>query len=161
MSESLIKLTQQLNELMAMADEDGCLPDNFAEVLGKTKQKQVAVIAKIQEMECEVLALSEFIKAKQKLLNSNKVKIDSLKKYLILCMRESGDLSIKSDDGIYSAKLYVDRDESVQIVNEESIPDDYRKIISEPDKKAIKYALKEGIQIDGAYLQKKDRLQIK
>jgi hypothetical protein len=88
---------------------------------------------------------------------------DWLKGYLMSHMTACGIQSIKSDDGTFSAKLEIGRDESVEIYDAASLPDDYmREVVkTEPDKALIKKAIKDKFTVPGARIVAKDRLTIK
>lgn len=80
---------------------------------------------------------------------------DSLKTYIGLCL--GFDNQIKTD--LFSFR-WLTR-ESVEIESVESIPQQYQRIKTEPDKRLIGMDLKAGAEIPGAKLVQKKYLQIK
>ncbi len=82
----------------------------------------------------------------------------ALRRYLANSLATTGRTDIIHD--LIRVKLYIGRDESIEITSEDSIPLHFMKTKTEvsPDKTAIKIALKAGQEVDGARLLKKDRL---
>jgi hypothetical protein len=79
-------------------------------------------------------------------------------------MAATGVLSIKSDDGTFSAVLSPGRDESVEVFDAAQLPADYMRVVpasEAPDKKLIAKAINDGYEVPGARLVRKDRLAIK
>lgn len=83
---------------------------------------------------------------------------DALKRYLSGSLAATGRTDVPHE--LIRVKLYIGRDESVEIKDADEIPIQYLKTKSEtfPDKTALKSALKLGTVIPGAALLKKDRL---
>ena len=80
-------------------------------------------------------------------------KTDKLKDYLRFNMEESGINKISSE--LFTASLRKGID-VVSIVDMDMLPDEYVSVKTsiQPDKAAIKKALKEGVEIPGAKLEK-------
>lgn len=91
-------------------------------------------------------------------------RLEWLRKYLADNMAATGILSIKSDDGTFSAKLERERDASVEVFDEKQLPADYLREVPakyEPDKKLIAKAFADGFDVPGARIVKRDRLTLK
>ena len=91
-------------------------------------------------------------------------KSDWLRQYLLAHMSSCGISEIRSDDGTFRVSLQIERDESVLIFDEAQLPADYMKetpATFTPDKKLITKSIKDGFEVPGAKLVKKDRLTIK
>lgn len=89
---------------------------------------------------------------------------EAMEKYLKINMAACGITEIKANDGTFTAKLFIGRDESVVIDDVANIPLDYLREVPAtyaPDKALIKKALKDGFTVDGAHIVKNDRLEIK
>ena len=70
---------------------------------------------------------------------------------------------IESNDKTFKAVLHVNRDESVEIFDENKIPEQFMREIPakySPDKVAIKKAIKDGVDVEGCKISYKDRLTI-
>jgi hypothetical protein len=78
-------------------------------------------------------------------------------------MKVSGITEIKADDGSFEVKLYVGRDESVEIDEGATFPPELCNDPKppEPSKTKIKNAILAGEAIGGAQIIRKDRLTIK
>lgn len=101
------------------------------------------------------------MQAKKKALMNN---AERAKESLKQVMQATGVLSVKSDDGTFSAVLSPGRDESVDVFDAAQLPPDYLREIPakyEPDKALIKKALKDGFDVPGARIVAKDRLTLK
>lgn len=91
------------------------------------------------------------LRAKQEVLEN---KLDNFKRYIENNMLPGE----KWTNGVH--KLSWRSSESVEITNEEFLPDDFWRIKKEPDKTAIKTAFKNGEKVTGAVLVHKNNLQI-
>lgn len=87
-----------------------------------------------------------------------KRRASGLKTYLADSLAKTGRTDVRGD--LIRVRLYMNRDESVEIKSADDIPLSFMKTKTEtyPDKTAIKAALKNGGEVPGAELVKKDRL---
>jgi Siphovirus Gp157 len=125
--------------------------------------KQLAVVAYIKNSEATESMLDAAIKdltSKKKAITARNV---SLKAYLASNMKEHGITSIKANDGTFEAKLYLDRDESVVLLDGETFPPELCNAPKppEPSKTLIKAAITAGQAIAGAMIVRNDRLTIR
>jgi hypothetical protein len=88
-----------------------------------------------------------------------------LRDYLKTHMALAGITEIKDDTGTFKAKLLKDRDEAVEVFDAAQVPVNYmtdpKPPEPAPDKALIKKALKDGFDVPGARIVKRDRLEIK
>lgn len=85
------------------------------------------------------------------------------KEALKTVMQATGVILIKTDDGLFQAKLFPERDESVEVFDALQLPADYLREIpatTAPDKALIKQALRDNFDVPGARLVKRDRLTL-
>ena len=125
--------------------------------------KQLAVCAYIKNSELTEGMLDTAIKeltGKKKAIAARNA---SLKVYLSANMKEHGITSIKALDGTFEAKLYVDRDESVVLLDDATFPPELCNAPKppEPSKSLIKAAINAGQPVAGAMIVRNDRLTIK
>lgn len=126
-------------------------------------EKQRAVCAYIKN----IAAKADMVKAAAKELAEKAKRLESkekaLKEYLAANMREAGISEIEAIDGTFSAKLYIDRDESVSIADGAQFPPELcnEPKPPEPSKTKIKAAILAGQAIEGAVIVRNDRLVIK
>jgi hypothetical protein len=164
MNITLYKASADVRDLLDQIDpETGEMPEGFeqARAIVASKAQACAVFCIGNEAEADMVeahakALIERVKAARK-------RTVWLKQYLASHMAACGITSIKSDDGL-SVKLEIGRDESVEIIDANQIDMHYLREVPakyEPDKALIKKALKEGHDVMGAQLIRKDRLTIK
>jgi hypothetical protein len=162
---TLYNAAETVRELLEQIDpETGELPEGFEQARAIVATKAQAVAAFILETNAQADMVEGHAKALLARVKTARKRSDWLKQYLQSHMGAAGVLSIQSDDGTFSAKLDKERDESVEIFDEAQLPADYMREIpatTEPDKALIKKAMKDGFEVPGARLVKKDRLTIK
>lgn len=134
--------------------------DEFRVMLGN---KANAVAAYVLNCESDAAQAKDAIKRIKALQTAYERKADRLREYLAENMKTAGIHEIKAADGSFVVKLYVDRDESVEIdegalfdlelCNDPKPP--------EPSKTKIKNAILAGQPVAGARIVRKDRLTIK
>jgi hypothetical protein len=161
---TLYNAAETVRDLLEQIDpESGELPEGFEQARGIVATKSQAVAAFILSNEAE----ADFVESHAKeLLNRVKAarrRSEWLKQYLSSHMAACGITEIKSDDGTFKASLSIGRDESIEIFDEAQLPADYmaEKTTITPDKTLIKKAIKDGFEVPGAKLIKKDRLTLK
>lgn len=150
---SLYEITGAFPKLMAqeeMSEEDRNRVEK--ELTTLLQKKSNAIIAYSKNIELAIKAMKEEetrISANRKVLEN---RLEQFKKYVKGCMEGNGINKIETDLGTLSiAKSPI----SVEIVNEEEIPDEYKEVIftTKVDKKKIADAFKstgeliEGVEI--------------
>jgi hypothetical protein len=102
------------------------------------------------------------IEARRKALE---LRQDKLREYLAFNMKRTGLTELKANDSTFSAKLYIERDASVDIFDEKQIPQEYmtkpKPPKPAPSKTEIRKALDAGKDVPGARVVKKDRLELR
>lgn len=165
MNVTLYQAAEQVRELLDQIDpETGEMPEGFegARALVETKSRAVAAFILDTEAQADMIeAHGKTLIARAK---AARKRTDWLRQYLKTHMQAADILSIKSEDGTFSAKLEKERDESVDVFEPGLLPQDYMREIPakyEPDKALIKKAIKDGFEVPGARIVKNDRLTIK
>lgn len=145
------------------------IDEETGEILGDypldvlVKRNPIGTAAFVLNSKAQVDMVKAHIKAMQAKAKALEANADRAKESLKRVMQLTGVSSIKSDDGTFKAVLYPDRDESVDVFDSLQLPKDYMREIPakyEPDKTLIKQAIKDGFEVPGAKLDKKDRLVI-
>lgn len=162
---TLYKAAEELRELLEQIDgETGELPEGFTQARELVASKSIAVAAFILENNAQADMVEAHAKNLLERVKMARKRSDWLKAYLRDHMAACGIQSLKSDDGTFSAKLEIGRDESVEIYEPASLPEDYMREVPaklEPDKALIKKAIKDKFVVPGARLVAKDRLTIR
>ena len=165
MKVTLSAAVQQLEETFDQIDpETGELPEGFQQVreLVSTKAEAVAAYMLNADHYAEMLkARSEELAAQARTIQKRR---DWLKRYLLENMAAAGLTEIRANDGSFRVRRMPERDESVEVFDPNLLPDDYMREIpakQEPDKALIKKALKDGCDVSGARIVKRDRLEIR
>lgn len=164
MNITLYQAAQGVRDLLDQIDpETGELPEGFEQARAIVASKAQAVAAFVLENNAQADMVEAHAKALMDRVKAARKRSEWLKGYLCSHMAAAGVLSIKSDDGTFSAVLSPGRDESIDIYEAASLPEDYmrEKVTVEPDKTLIKKAIKDGFTVPGARLVAKDRLTIK
>ena len=165
MNIKLYEAAEQVRALLEQIDpETGEMPEGFEQARALVATKAQACAAFILENNLQADMVEAHAKALLDRVKTARKRSDWLKEYLRSHMDACGVLSIKSDDGTFSVKLEKERDESVEVFDAAQVPADYLREIpakSEPDKTLIKKAIKDGHDVPGAKLLRKDRVTIK
>jgi hypothetical protein len=142
-----------------VSEEDSkAYSDLFDQLQGSLSEKVHGLCCVIRNAESMQDALGLEIKrmSNKKKLLENKVK--RLTDYMEYCLRHIGQDKVKTslfDVGFRKLPP------SVVITDESAIPDLLCRTKREPDKTAIKQAIQEGIEVNGAHLEAGERLVIK
>lgn len=168
MSMSLYAITAKYQQAFyALADSDlpdECIDDTLEGMEGELVEKCQNVLAYALNLEAEAKALKEIEANVARRRKAKESQAEHMRKYLMENMAKSGITEIRALDNSFIAKLYIGRDESVVIDDESVIPMDYKREIPvsyQPEKTLIKKAIKDGFDVPGAHIVRKDQLKIK
>jgi len=155
------------NAIMLCMDEDGVLDmDKFDLIEGSFTDRALANIAVHKSMATTVVGLkaqraavyAEYTREIER-VESNAQRI---KEKLHQAMKTTGVMSMVSMDGMLSAKLLLEQDESVELDEHQQFPRELCNIPAPtPSKTLIKARILAGEAVAGARLVRKDRLTIK
>ena len=165
MNITLHQATEQVRNLLDQIDpETGELPEGFDDARALVTHKAVAVTAYILESERSLESVKAYVKDLTAKVKAEEKRQDWLRRYLQEHMAAAGITEITDERSVFKASLAVGRDEAVEVFDEAQLPQDYLREIPakyEADKTLIKKALKDGYEVPGAKLVKRDRLTIK
>jgi hypothetical protein len=142
----LYEITSEIKEIESLDFDDETIADTLAAVQGEFKTKATAVLMVIGNYQADVDSIDaqiERLKLRKKTMENQR---ERLRDYLLTNMEASGITKIECP---YFTASIRKGSESVQILNEENIPDDYMttKVSISPDKKAIADAIKAGSEV--------------
>lgn len=162
---TLYEAAAHVRELLDQIDpETGELPEEFDQARAIVATKAASVAAYILETDKQAAMVEAAGKDLIERAKTQRRRIDWLKQYLAGHMAACEIREIKDARGLFAAKLEVGRDEAVEVFDAAQVPADYMREIparSEPDKLLLKRAMKDGYEIPGAKLVKRDRLVLK
>lgn len=166
---SLYTLSSEVEKLLDSDDafdpETGELSEALSTALGATRDKARDVVAYIMNRDSQVAAINAHIMAVSKRAETLERRNEKLREYLAAQMKRTGMLEISANDGTFSAKLYVERDASVEVFDEKQVPLTYYNVPKTPDpkisKSEISKAIKAGKEVPGARIVKADRLELR
>ena len=162
---TLYQAAADVRELLEQIDTDtGEMPEGFEQARALVATKAQACAAFVLENDAQADMVEQHAKSLLDRVKAARKRSQWLRQYLSSHMAAAGVMSIKSDDGTFSAKMDIGRDESVEVFDAAQIPADYMREIpakAEPDKTLIKKAIKDGFEVPGAKLIAKDRLTIR
>jgi hypothetical protein len=165
MNITLHQATEQVRELLDQIDpETGELPEGFEDARALVTHKAMAVTAYILEGDRGIASVKDYIKDLTAKVKTAEKRQEWLRRYLQDHMTAAGITEISDDRGVFKASLAVGRDEAIEVFDEAQVPSDYQREIPakyEADKTLIKKAIKDGFDVPGARLVKRDRLTIK
>lgn len=160
---TLYELADDLAEVLDKVDpETGELPEEFGQIRELISTKAASVAAYISARELEADAIDGRLKEVAERVKAQRKRAARLRAYLCDCMQKAQITSIESNDKLLRIRRMPERDEYVEIdpVPTEQIPEELMRIKREPDKIAIRKALKDGADFSFARIVKKDRLTI-
>ncbi|MDH0899646.1 siphovirus Gp157 family protein [Comamonas aquatica] len=160
---TLFDLANSVREALGAIDEStGEISETYAESRELFEQKAVACVAYAKDEAAGIEAAKAMIKAMQDKIKAREARLDRFKAYMADCMKATGITEVKHETGLFSAKLYLDRDESIVIDEGATFPAALCTPPKppEPSKTLIKAAIKAGEPVAGAHLVRKDRLAI-
>jgi hypothetical protein len=143
-------------------DTGEALPE-FEEFRVMLGNKANAVAAYVLNVESDAEQAKAAIKRIKALQTAYERKAEKLRDYLADNMKTAGIHEIKAADGSFVVKLYLDRDESVQLDDDAKFPPELCADPKppEPSKTKIKNAILAGEPVAGARIVRNDRLTIK
>lgn len=137
--------------------------DKLDLIEGNFQERAVAVVAVYKGKGHTVDTLKSYMAEITERIAKEQRDQERLKDYLHAAMIMSGTEKIKSDDGLLTATLYRDRDESVEL--DEGVVFDAALCTPPkppaPSKTLIKAAILKGEAVAGARIVRRDRLAIK
>lgn len=166
MNISLYQAANDVRELFDQMDpETGELPEGFEPAREVVIRKSAAVAAYILESDKQADMVESHGKTFIDAAKKQRARNERLRDYLKTHMALAGVLEIKDDSGLFKATLMKERDEAIEVFDAAQVPADYmtdpKPPEPAPDKALIKKALKDGYDVPGARLVKRDRLTIK
>lgn len=151
-------------EIELCTDDDGVIDtDKLALIEGTFANKAVATVAVYKGIGHRLEMLCAYKSEIEKRIAHEVRNQDRLKDYLHAAMLVAGVDKIKSDDGLLTATLYRDRDESVEIDEGAIFPPE---LCNEPkpptvSKTKVRAAILAGQAVAGARIVRRDRMEIK
>ncbi len=157
---------EQALAILAQMEDDGCTQDELDEALrivqeieGSFQDKCRNIAAYIKNLQADADAIKSAQDAMDKRRKSITAKADRMRAFLLTGMKLAGVNRVEFPEFVVSHKL---NPEAVRIVDGAIIPPEYlRQAEPEPNKTAIKDALKKGAVIPGCTLERGEKLEIK
>lgn len=145
----------------ALDDEtaDADFLDLVAQVEGELKEKAINIGKLVRNLDADAKAIKEAAKAMTDRAKAAENRAGRLRQYLLHNMKLANIHSIECD---YFVMKVRDNPESVVIDDASKLPAEYlRQPPPEPDKRAILADIKQGVVIEGARVERGQRLEIK
>lgn len=160
---TLFDLAQQVRESVSQTDpETGEITESYAGNRTLFEQKAVACAAYAKEESVNLESAKAMLKEMAARLEAREKRLERFKGYVADCMKATGILEIKHELGLFGAKLYLNRDESVELAAGAEFPpalcNDPKP--PTPSRSKIKAAIKAGEPVAGAQIVLRDRLQL-
>lgn len=161
---TLFDIAQAVRESVNTIDpETGEIIEKYAESRELFESKAVACVAYAKEEEAALEASELMLNQMWGKLEKRIERLGRFKAYMADCMKAAGITEVKHDLGLFEAKLYLNRDESVELEEGATFPPELCNDPKPPapSKTKIKNAIKAGQPVAGARLVKRDRLALK
>ena len=138
------------------------MPEGFESARALVASKGAKVGAYILQCEAELEMVAGHAKALLDRVATQRKRHDWLRQYLMENMLAAGITEIAVENGA-RIKLYPHRDEAVEVFDERQIPAEYFSDPKPPpvSKTKIKAAIKAGVDVPGALMTKRHRLEVK
>ena len=160
---TLFDAAQQVREALHQVDPDtGELSEAYTESRALFEQKAVACVAYAKEEAATLASAKAMLKDMAAKVEAREKRLERFEAYLADCMKATGIHEVKHELGLFAAKLYPERDESVEIDADAEFPPELCNDPKPPtpSKTLIKAAIKKGEAVAGARIVRKDRLSI-
>ncbi len=150
---SLYQITGKFQELMNKAEEGALTEEEYnelgEELAVELQNKSANIVGYIQNEEAVIEAIESQVKRLQELKKAKQNSLDNFKNYVKENMERIELTKVETEIGILSIAK---KPMSVEIIDEDKIPNKYKKIVQETkiDKIAIKNDFKAGEVIEGA-----------
>ena len=160
---TLFDAAQAVREAVNQIDQEtGELLESYTESRELFQNKAIACVAYAKEEAATLASAKAMIKDMLAKVEARELRLERFEAYLAECMKATGILEVKHELGLFSAKLYLERDEAVEIDADAEFPPELCNDPQPPtpSKTKIKAAIKRGEAIAGARIVRKDRLSI-
>ncbi len=160
---TLFDAAQQVREALNQADPDtGEIVESYASSRALFEQKAVGCVAYAKEEAVTIAAAKAMLKEMADKIASREKRLERFEAYMADCMKATGITEVRHETGLWGAKLYPDRDESVELEEGATFPPELCNDPKPPapSKTKIKAAIKAGQPVAGARIVRKDRLTI-
>lgn len=164
MNITLFDAAQQVREALNQIDPDtGELLDFDNQSRALFEQKAIGCVAYAKEEAGTIAAAKAMLKEMADKIASREKRLERFEAYMADCMKATGITEVKHETGLWGAKLYLDRDESVELEEGATFPPELCNDPKppSPSKTKIRMAILSGQPVVGAKIVRKDRLVIK
>ena len=163
MSLPLYQITAEVRSLLdtGFDEETGEMTPALNTALTRFEGKGADVAAYVLNVEAEAEAVRSAIARLTNRKRALESRAQRMRDYLRENMAAAGITRIDANDHSFSVRLDRDRDESIEVEPDAVLPEQFQRVRIEPDKAALRKALKAGEPIpQGVRLVRHDRLTI-
>jgi autotransporter translocation and assembly factor TamB len=156
---TLFEIKDQYLTLMGMDLDEVTLRDTLESLDGDLEDKADNIAYLIKSLKCEAEAIKGEAKTLQERAKAKEIKADKLTQYLFDTMKQLDKPKIETARNVLSIKK-----NPVSVVTLDGFyHDEYMNEVVEIrlDKAKLKEDLKAGVVVDGAWLEQKERLEVK
>lgn len=163
MNITLFNAAHTVREAVNRVDpETGEIVESYTESRELFENKAIACVAYAKEEAATLAGAKAMLKDMAARVEAREKRLERFEAYIAECMKATGITEVKHELGLFSARLYLERDESVEIDDGAEFPpalcNDPKP--PTPSKAKIKAAIKAGEAVAGARIVRKDRLSI-
>ena len=163
MNITLFNAAHTVREAVNRVDPDtGEIIETYTESRELFQNKAIACVAYAKEEAATLAGAKAMLKDMAARVEAREKRLERFETYIAECMKATGITEVKHELGLFSARLYLERDESVEIDPDADFPaalcNDPKP--PTPSKTKIKAAINAGEAVAGAQIVRKDRLTI-
>ena len=155
---TLFNIVGEFEELYALATQEELDEQLFNDTLealtGELEVKGAGYVAVIQQLDMEAKKAKEIAEAFKLKADTRINAIGRMKDALKVAMTRIG--TDKIDAGDFTIKLQKNGGKQPMLITDE-VPNDYLKVIYEPDKDKIRKALEDGVELSFAHLEERGK----
>lgn len=157
----LYELAENYNELLALLDNEEATEEELMDTLNAINdalEVKVDNICRLRKyLDAKAKVYKEEAKRLTALARQAENSVDSMKRYLDEQLKR---MDIKRMD-TELFKLSYRKSDSVNVLDLDAVPDEFKKVTVAADKTAIKKAIKDGVEVTGCELVINQNLQIR
>lgn len=160
---TLFDAAQAVREAVNQIDQEtGEVVESYAKSRELFQNKAEACVAYAKEEAATLASAKAMLKDMAARVEAREKRLERFETYLADCMKATGITEVKHELGLFGAKLYLERDESVEIDADAEFPPELCNDPKPPtpSRTKINAAIKAGQPIAGARIVRKDRLSI-
>jgi hypothetical protein len=160
---SLFDAAAQVRAMIEAADDDGVLPEEFADLRALVERRTLSCVAYALEADKRAGYLRDAAAELMEKAKREERRGQRVRELIAEVMKASGITKLAHERGLFEARLYPGRDVAVEVDDGATFPPEFCREPPplQPSKQKLREALERGEALQGVRLVRRDRLQIR